>query len=254
MGAAALYTNLALRLKKYLTSYVSIFHSPSRNIHNTAIRLGFKSTYIPLGMDRAFQDIIPAPHRLREKNILFVGAMCEAKGVDILYTSFKRLCNQYNEWKLVFAGGGERVQALHSLIKDDGLENRVLILGKIPHEEIIGLYNSCSILAVPSIWQEQFALVGPEALACGVPVIGSNIGGIPEWLHHNVWGYLTPPRSADDITKYLKLLMDDCNLRDEMGGKGRAFVLKEYENQKYLSCIARLLISIANNQSYDFAH
>ena len=76
-----------------------------------------------------------------------------------------------------------------------GLENNVTFIGHVDSSSIVNVFQSADITVVPSVWEEQFGMIGPESMACGTPVIGSDVGGIPEWLIDGKTGYLVPPRS-----------------------------------------------------------
>lgn len=245
------YKLLSVRLKKSLRENVTYFHCPSRNIYNTAFNLGYRNlVYLPLGIDANFEkdyskELVSNP---KQKIILFIGAMSEVKGVDFLYEAYKKVYLQYINCKLVFVGGGVKCKYLSDKIKKDGLDKCVEVLGKIDHDKVINLYKDSYLFVVPSIWQEQFGLVGPEALSMKLPVVGSNIGGIPEWLHHNEWGYLVAPRDIDALADRILFLLNNEDIAKEMGERGRRFVLQEYSTDKYLRSLLNLLESVFNEK------
>lgn len=245
------YKYISLRLEKYLRKNVTLYHCPSRNIYNTIFNLGYRNiVYLPLGIDSNFGEEYNRKFNSTQKTILFVGAMSEVKGVDYLYEAFKKVYTKYKDCKLVFVGGGVKCTSLLSKIENDKLENVVQVLGKVEHSKIIDLYKNSYVFVVPSIWQEQFGLVGPEALSMNIPVIGSNIGGIPEWLHHNEWGYLVAPRDVDALADRILFLLEHEELANEMGKNGRKFVLKEYSSSKYLKSLFNLLESVCYEKDF----
>lgn len=240
-----LYSVLNMRIKRHLKDSVSYWHCPSRNIYNTAFNLGYKKlVYIPLGIDKKFSKDQQYKNCTSEKNILFVGAVSEVKGIAYLYDAFKVTKESIPDAKLLIAGGGPYLSDLKKRIALDNLKDCVEVMGKVPHEEIDKVYKRATVFVMPSIWQEQFGLVGPEALAMGIPVVGSNIGGIPEWLHHNEWGYLVTPRDTNTLAERLCQLLDNPNLSYSMGQAGRRFVIKEYPYLEYVQRLELLIKSI----------
>jgi len=99
--------------------------------------------------------------------------------------------------------------------------------------DIIDLYQSVDITIVPSIWSEQFGMVGPESLACGVPVIGSNVGGIPEWLKDNEHGILVPPRNSEQLAEKILFLLENKEMLIDYGKKGHAYMNQVHTNEQY---------------------
>ena len=247
------YAQLARRIKPHLKRNIAYWHCPSRNIYNTASALGYeKLAFIPLGVETPEGVERNLYIENKDQIILFVGAVAKVKGVDVLYEAFKNVLTEFPGAKLLIAGDGELVPTLKQKIIEDGCSDSVRLLGKIPHNKVNELYKQASVFAMPSIWQEQFGLVGPEALSMGIPVIGSNIGGIPEWLHHNEWGYLVTPRDKVELTQRICQLLSNRDLAEEMGKRGRIFVKKEYSLEKYLFEIKRLIDSLYNNEDYSY--
>ena len=246
-----LYSALDMRLKKRLNNYITYWHCPSRNIYNTVFSLGYnKLVYIPLGIDEKFSENRKYKNCTEEKNILFVGAISEVKGITFLYEAFKTVKETIPEARLIIAGDGPYLPELKKRVSLDKMSDCVEVMGKVPHEEIDTVYKKATVFAMPSIWQEQFGLVGPEALAMGIPVVGSNIGGIPEWLHHNEWGYLVTPRDTKSLAERLCALLKDPKLSYEMGQKGREFVLREYPYHNYVHRLKSLIDALYNGESF----
>ena len=124
-----------------------------------------------------------------------------------------------------------------------GVDQNVQFTGFVDRRELQQQYARASVLICPSIWAEQFGLVGPEALASGVPCVGSAVGGIPEWLKHNEWGYLVPPRDVEQLSGAVYALLSDRNLRRKFGADGKAFVEKVHSPAEYKRQCLNLLKS-----------
>jgi glycosyltransferase involved in cell wall biosynthesis len=227
-----LHLNLSRRINAHAKNNVNIFQSPSRQLADTAEKLGFKPVeYFPLSVDPQFEIVEPS-YEDNDK-ILYVGALVEAKGVEFLIRAMPQVVKHRPLATLDIAGRGEDQSRLVRLVESIGMKKNIRFLGFQSRNDVIKLYQKASVLVVPSIWREQFGLVGPEALACGVPCIGSDIGGIPEWLQNEKSGYLVPPRDSAAIAdRLIKLLMNQA-LRAEFGIYGRDFVLKNFSATRF---------------------
>jgi glycosyltransferase involved in cell wall biosynthesis len=238
-STALLYTQLQKRCWKDLVNNVNLFHSPSRQLYSSIKRLGLKnSTYIPLGINEDFLEEVTKPKN-EKPVILFVGAVAEQKGIKVLIEAMKILQEKTNA-VLKIAGRGNLDEWVTKEIKKYDLKN-IELLGFVDHKKVRELFVEADIFTLPSIWHEQFGLVGPEALASKTVCVGSNIGGIPEWLHHNEWGLIVPPNEPVDLANALLKLVNNPELRKTMGEKGRNFVLKEYNPINYKKNIISMI-------------
>lgn len=241
LPATLLYSSLNLRLLGSIKRNVDLFVCPSQHIQKSAESLGFTPTeLIPLGIDGSFKE---EPDLVRQgpPKVLYVGALAEQKGVHILLDAFRSVLTRVPDAQLVIAGRGAMAESLGKQAMDNELGVSVKFLGFVEHSEIVDLYRQASVLAVPSIWKEQFGLIGPEALACGVPCVGSNFGGIPEWLHDGEWGFTVPPRDPAALADRIVTLLENRDLRREFGARGRAWALKQYSPDKYRENRLRLV-------------
>jgi glycosyltransferase involved in cell wall biosynthesis len=189
---------------------------------------------IPCGVDPAtFQpagptaDRGPAAHR-----IVVVGRLVPRKGVDDVVQALADLPDA----ELVVAGGGTAgaapagdpdIERLRDLARDAGVSDRVRLMGPVGRAEVAPLLRSADVVAcVP--WYEPFGIVPLEAMACGVPVIGSAVGGLLDTVDDGRTGILVPPRSPGAVAAAARRLFDDISLRRRMGAEGAARVRRDY--------------------------
>jgi glycosyltransferase involved in cell wall biosynthesis len=121
----------------------------------------------------------------------------------------------------------EELRLVPSLVKRWGLQSRVTFTGRVSTEELVRLYNSAEILVSPSVY-EGFGLPAAEAMACGVPVVSTTAGALPEVVAHGETGWLAPPGNAAALADGIRRLMADAELRKRMGAAGRQRMLERF--------------------------
>jgi glycosyltransferase involved in cell wall biosynthesis len=109
-----------------------------------------------------------------------------------------------------------------------GVDEAVKFLGRVPNAAVQALYHRAAVFVMPSLWKEQFGIVGIEALACGTPCAASRLGGIPEWLLDGKHGYLFDPHDPEDIAEKVLRILDDPERAKAFGRNGRAFIEEHY--------------------------
>lgn len=194
----------------------------SEHMKRQLVQAGFSPDQvevIPLSIDLPEQ---PLSELLEERDgppiVLFVGRVAEEKGLDILIRAMARI---HSDAVLQVCGDGPATPTLQDLVEQLGLRARVDWLGWQDVEQLRRRYRRCHLCVVPSTWPEPFGLVGLEAMAHARPVIGSDVGGIPEWLDHEHSGLLVPPREVEALTQALERLLFDAELRRQLGQNGR---------------------------------
>jgi len=247
LPAMLLYASLDARVRPWVKRTVKLYHCPSRQIQEKAESLGFTPTiHIPLGIDPSFIQSVPATHD-GPPTILYVGGLIEVKGLLFLPDALRRIKQRVPDVKLILCGRGPLEERLKREFTERELTANVVFKGFVDHTQIVDLYDGAHLLVCPSIYCEQFGLVGPEALACGVPCVGSNVGGIPEWLHDGEWGYLVPPRDSKTLSDRIISLLLDRETRLRFGKKGRDFALATHDPWVYQNRWLELVHQFAQN-------
>ncbi|MBO0691217.1 MAG: glycosyltransferase, partial [Candidatus Dormibacteraeota bacterium] len=128
----------------------------------------------------------------------------------------------------LLVAGGPRAQRLHedpqaarllALAEAEGVADRVRLLGPLERADVPALLRSADVVAcVP--WYEPFGMVAVEAMACGVPVVASAVGGQVDTVVDGVTGLHVPPRSPDEVARAIGLLLERPELRAAMGEAG----------------------------------
>lgn len=177
----------------------------------------------------------------------FVGRLVLEKGIYTLIEAFELL--KYKTYMrnktyiLLLLSSMEPPADLKKRV--EGLGNQVKFIGKIPHEEFPQYMNLFDVLVLPSVttptWKEQFGRVMIEAMACGVPVIGSNSGAIPEVI--NDAGLVFAEGDANDLAEKILQLMTNQKLRQELSQKTLHRVLTYYTHDKIVDETLRVYCS-----------
>ena len=223
----------------------------SRGAADVARRCGYRGCVeiIPNGVDiHLFRpDRHPYSHRRNLPDtftIAYSGRLTQEKGVDDLIDSLKDLPVSV---QCHIAGEGPHENELRKHAMNDGLSDRVRFLGRVERESLPGFYRDSDVLVLPShttaTWKEQFGRVLAEAQACGIPVVGSDSGAIPEVIGEA--GLVFPEGNRRKLSETLQLLFDNEELRIRLGNIGRhqAETLYSWETvgRRYYSMYQSLL-------------
>ena len=206
-------------------------------------------TEIPNGVDtELFRPLAGGPARERlgltpdSQVILFVGAMDGAHhpkgGVPVLLEAVARLRDR--SVAVLLVGGGDRVSEYSALASSLGLANRFHFTGQIPHEEMPPVFAAADIVVQPSQLFEPFGLVAVEAMACGKPVIVSDLPGVRRVVAEAGGGLLARPGDAADLAAKIDLLLSDSNLRAELGSVGRSGVEAHFDSKQVGPMLVRI--------------
>lgn len=176
--------------------------------------------------------------------ILYVGRLVPKKGVDVLIRSMKEVVKSYPHALLVIAGSGKMMPLLKTLVRIAGLEKNILFLGFVGENLLPYLYNSADVFALPSITAESFGIVLLEAMASGLPIVASNVGGIAEVLEKGKYGLLVEPGNSKELTKAIITVLENENLRNELAKEGRKVAKEKYAWEKVANKIIEVYSSL----------
>jgi glycosyltransferase involved in cell wall biosynthesis len=160
---------------------------------------------------------------------IYVGQIEEHKGALFLISAFKKF-NAGLNYELVIIGGGGKLKQAKELACDN---KNISILGKIDNEDVQKLMSRADALIAPSLCYENSPAVIYEAFACGLPVIASNIGGIPELLIDNA-GLLFKPGDEEDLILKIQFAINNPEELRKIGERGREKV-KRFSVENYIN-------------------
>ena len=214
---------------------------PSRQqVHDTA-----RSHFIPLdlmhvvpnGVDVALfapGDKLAARRELGlgdELLLTSVGRLNDEKGFDVALEMLGRIAEDHSEARLVIVGDGEERARLEDLARQLGVAGRVDFVGGQPPATVVRYLIASDVFLFPTRRDEAGPLVVPEAMACGLPLVASRIGGVAEVLDPpdgEAVGLLVAPGSVADLEQAVRRLLSDPRLRASLGAAARVRAVREY--------------------------
>ncbi len=186
-----------------------------------------KIKYIPNGVDtEKFEKLERKPGNT--KTLLYVGRLEKYKGIHFLLKAFPKIKRSMSDLKVVVVGKGSFKEELKSLVSSLNIQDNVEFLENVPEDDLIELYlSSCAFVYLSQY--EGLPVAVLEAMACGLPVIATRVGGIPEVVQQAETGFLLnfPPDEKELIDR-IALLLDDCTTSTHIGIRAKETVLSTF--------------------------
>ncbi len=171
-----------------------------------------------------------------EKIILFVGGLDRAhyfKGVHNLIKAVAILENEFDNVRLSVVGRGALMEHYKTMTRNLRIEKNVKFFNMVDDADLVDYYNYCDVCVLPSVDKsEAFGLVLLEAMACGKPVIASNLPGVRSVFKNNKQGLLVKPNDVKDLTNKLRLILSNNTLAKQMGESAKELVKSKYTWEK----------------------
>jgi glycosyltransferase involved in cell wall biosynthesis len=211
-----------------------------------AVSATLKQEYVQAGLDPERIEVIyngidprllTLPQSVKNEEetfqLLFVGRLRVEKGILVILKALDLLMHEQKETSRelpplhlhIFGDGDETyINELKAFLYKKRLTGAVTFHGKVPQDELIRHYDLSDIMLVPSLWQEPFGLVVVEAMARGLPVIASNVGGPAEILSNEVNGLLVEPGDEQALAFAIRQLIENPDTRKCLGQASRLTV------------------------------
>lgn len=222
------YDQVIFSTDEYVRTAIESGLSPDRVVKiNPFIETGeYKLT-----CENRFREKFGIPEK--DRIVLCISRMDPRKGQEYLIKAMEIVHAKHKDVTCVFIGNGslskklmgrsDRLEQLKTLAGSLGLAEKVKFLGKVSQEDLLAAYDACDMVVLPSV-NEGFGLVLSEAMCFGKPLIGSNIGGIPEQIVDGVNGYLFRPTDHEELAQYVLSLIEHPEIGMRMGAIGKELV------------------------------
>ena len=175
--------------------------------------------------------------------ILFVGSNMRRKGVPDLIKAAPGVVQKYPDAKFVIVGNDKSVTSFKVLCKDLKVDQNFEFAGWHSQADLLDYYQRASVFVMPSL-TEALGVTFLEAMSAGVPVIGTNVGGVPEIITDDVNGMLVPVGSPSSIAKAINDLLSDTELRERLTSNARN-LLNKYDIASMMACTYQLYREIS---------
>ncbi len=217
-------------LKKTLERAVLV-HCVSGDILQQAVSLGLnpdKAAMIHPAVDTAF--FVPSSARVEDGifRVVMVGSLVWVKGYEYALSAIHQLAEMNVPVLCTIVGDGPEQSRLRFTIEDLGLSEKVQLLGKRSPEQVREILQNSDVFLLSSL-SEGISNAALEAMACGLPVVTADCGGMREAVSHGVEGFVTPVRDPQAMAKVLFNLWQRPELRRQLGDAGCQKVLKEFQ-------------------------
>ncbi len=209
-------------------THIDMFISPSRFLKGKMVEAGFPAERI-VHVPNAVPIASRKPAYKHGEYALFLGLLIQEKGPTVLVEAMKRI----PDVPLKIAGRGYLDGALREQIEKAGLKN-VELVGFVTGDRLEELVHNSRFVVMPSIWYENYPMTILDAYSWGKPVVGSDLGGIPEMITPGEHGMLANHSDPDDLAAKMKAVWDDPDLAVEMGRKARARIEAELSPEVYI--------------------
>jgi glycosyltransferase involved in cell wall biosynthesis len=188
----------------------------------------------PFGIDPVeFDPTMKGLDEYKDRFVIgIIKSMEEKYGIKYLIRAFHTILNEFPDspLHLLLVGSGSKTEEYRSLVDELKITDKVTFTGRIMHDMIPAYHQTLNISVNPSTLEsESFGVSVVEAMAMKKPVIVSEIGGLKEVVKDNVTGLYVKPMDTDSIVSALQRLINDPELRIELGEKARKHVVREYD-------------------------
>lgn len=214
---------------------------PSRELCETVDALGLSSgpcAYIPNGIDVSrFRPDIDGSAFMRESGlpsgrriVLCARRIAPKNGILYLARAVPEILRRCPDVLPVFAGSEEHpeyAQEVHGALRVAGMEDRCVFLGSVPNDRMPELMRLASVSVLPSLL-EATSITGLESMACGVPLVGTNVGGIPELISDGETGVIVPPRDPAALADGVCRVLEDGEFATRVSSAARLRAVEQF--------------------------
>lgn len=235
--------NTRNKLVKRLSKNIDLFITPSKKMMDIMLDRGydFEIHHLQNGLNIEKFYRIERSNNNEFINILMVGYISYHKGVYLLIDAIKSLLEMgYKNIRLILVGPIENADKLNSFIKAKKVEKYVDVMGKVSEQKKLELFKGADLFVLPSLWYENYPLTIIEAMASMLPVVGSNVGGIPEMIINGKTGYLFERGDSKDLSIKIEEIISAKKKMKDMGRIAREVAIKKFDIKEHTKKIIKI--------------
>jgi glycosyltransferase involved in cell wall biosynthesis len=167
----------------------------------------------------------------RQPIVVFTGSLIDYKGAWVLAHAAKLIRAQVPAARFIFIGGSGREEApyrkdIENIFREGGVSEGAEFREYASWRELAGVYRKAGVYVCPTVCMETFGLNWAEAMACGTPVVASQIGSLPEFLENKA--VLVPPRSPEKLAEGVIRVLKDKALAEKLGSEGIQYCAQRF--------------------------
>jgi len=176
--------------------------------------------------------------------VLMAGHVGTAKGSDAFYGAFRRLAGRVPTLRAVWVGGGPEAGPMEARAARDGLAGRLTITGRVPRPQVLRFMRAADVMLFTSR-AEGLPNVVMEAMAAGLPVVSTRVGGVPEILRDGETGRLVPPDAAEAMASAVADVLADPSAASAMAQRAEGFIRAHFNVDRNAPVLAQVLARLA---------
>lgn len=238
---------------KKMFEYASYIIVVSNIMKQKLINLGcpeHKLILNPYGPNDKFFELEP---KYVNKQFFAVGRFVEKKAPYYTILAFSKVLKKHYDAKLIMAGDGPLQSICKNLVRALNIQNNVIFIGSLVHEEVINYMKNSFAFVQHSITAENGDMEGCpvgilEASAAGLPVVSTYHAGIPDVIQHEKTGFLVEEHDVAGMAEYMLNLLDNKDLAKKLGQAAKIRIKSNFTMNKHISCIETLIKKALKNE------
>jgi len=227
-----------------------ILNNYSKNLAGGDIYLKIKkwcnnAKYVEVGLD---QNYFKPPQKKQSKeiiNFLFVGRLIKVKNLSYLIKGFYEALKENKKIYLHIIGEGQERNNLEKLAEKLNISNFIKFHGALYKKNLLKIYQSSDVFLITSEY-ESFSIATTEAMACGLPVIGTNVGFLSNLINPGETGFLVELNNIKELKEKILFFTNNMDKIREFGSKSRKFVVKNFSWEESAKNIENICYEVVN--------
>lgn len=218
------------KIVEYTLGKADVICSTSHIMAKETNKYSKKKIFVtPFGVDMNKFKPLPDEKTNDKITIGTVKALSDKYGIRDLINAFATINTKFSNSELLIVGDGPQKSEYEQLTRELKIDNVTTFTGRVPNDKVPEYINKMDVFGVPSTEDsESFGVAAVESMACGVPVVVSNVGGLPEVVLEGKTGYVVPKENPEELAKAIFSLIENKEKSIEMGLAGIEHVKANY--------------------------